>query len=318
VLVEDDPTTALGSALALARAQEVAVLHVLVEDEVAAGILARRAELFTVPPSIWLIRGRSVEPAVATPHPAEAPPPPVLAAFAERLAAAGADPVYEHGVLRGEVHGLEVARVVTGGAWGQEHDAPPHLEVGVGRYDREAFIAMHPGVDPASALERVVADVRRHRRLDAEPHPLNRLAPERWLRARIVADPARVGVARLGPVAPPTPQADLRQSLVAPAVGVDADGRDVVVVCSTGVDLDLVPAAADVRLRERPDARLLLVLPARDALPVTRALAESLARPAEVVTLEVTGHHSLPGEAEPDDGPDGAPDGGPGDGPSVA
>jgi hypothetical protein len=33
-----------------------------------------------------------------------------------------------------------------------------------------------------------------------------------------------------------------------------------------------------------------------------------------VVTLEVTGHHSLPGEADPGEGPDG----GPGDGPSVA
>lgn len=306
VLVEDDPVTALGGALAWARAQEVSVLHLLVDDAEAAGVLARRAALFTIPPSVWLVRGRSVTPAVPSPHPEQPAPSPVLAAFAERLAAAGAEPVFEHGVLRGEVHGLEVARVVTG-----EGDAPPHIEVGVGRYDREAFIAMHPGVDPASALERVVADVRRHRHLDAEPHPLNRLAPERWLRARVVADPRRVGAARLTPVAPPTPQTDLRASLVAPAVGADLEGADVVVACSTGVDLDLVPAAADVRLRERPGARLLLVLPARDALPVTHALAASLARPAEVVGLEVTGHRSLPGERDDDPG-------GPGDGPSVA
>jgi hypothetical protein len=59
----------------------------------------------------------------------------------------------------------------------------------------------------------------------------------------------------------------------------------VVVACSVGVDLDVVPSAADARDALAPDARLLVVLPERDALPVTRRLAGSLVEPAEVVTV---------------------------------
>jgi hypothetical protein len=57
------------------------------------------------------------------------------------------------------------------------------------------------------------------------------------------------------------------------------------VACSVGVDLDLVPAAADARLLHRPAARLVLVVPERDALPVTRDLASMLATPAELVAV---------------------------------
>jgi hypothetical protein len=59
----------------------------------------------------------------------------------------------------------------------------------------------------------------------------------------------------------------------------------VVVVCSVGVDLDLVPTAADSRLIHQPDAGLLLVVPEGDDVPVNRRLAASLARRAEVVTV---------------------------------
>ena len=43
-------------------------------------------------------------------------------------------------------------------------------------------------------------------------------------------------------------------------------------------------AHAMTRLGHAPDARLVLVLPERDAHPITRALAASLAAPAEIVT----------------------------------
>jgi len=48
---------------------------------------------------------------------------------------------------------------------------------------------------------------------------------------------------------------------------------------------DAVPAAADARLLLAPDADLLVVVPERDAHPVTQALAARLTRPAEVVAL---------------------------------
>ena len=82
------------------------------------------------------------------------------------------------------------------------------------------------------------------------------------------------------------PRPNLRDRAVAMARGATPDGEAVVVACSVGVDLDLVPAAADARLAEAPDARLLLVVPARDAHPVTRELASRLVHPADVVTVE--------------------------------
>ena len=59
----------------------------------------------------------------------------------------------------------------------------------------------------------------------------------------------------------------------------------VVVVAPVGIDLDLVPYAADARSALAPDARLVLVVPERDAHPVTLALAAALAAPAEVVAV---------------------------------
>jgi hypothetical protein len=62
-----------------------------------------------------------------------------------------------------------------------------------------------------------------------------------------------------------------------------ADG--VVVVCSVGIDLDLVPAAAEARLALDPKSDLVLVVPERDDHPVTRTLADRLSTRAEVRTF---------------------------------
>ena len=56
-------------------------------------------------------------------------------------------------------------------------------------------------------------------------------------------------------------------------------------MCSVGVDLDLVPAAAEARLVLAPDAPLLLAVPERDDHPVTRALAVQLKDPAQIVAV---------------------------------
>ncbi|MGH9164992.1 MAG: hypothetical protein ACRDZW_05695, partial [Acidimicrobiales bacterium] len=58
-----------------------------------------------------------------------------------------------------------------------------------------------------------------------------------------------------------------------------------VVVCSVGIDLDLVPAAADARLADGRGARLLLALPEPDGHPVTCGLAAALVDPAEIVRI---------------------------------
>ena len=151
--------------------------------------------------------------------------------------------------------------------------------MGVGHADRELTGLVHGNLPPAAQLARVIEIVRAQRRVGAERHPLNQLAPERWLRANLVADPARIGLAELRSAPPAVPRPNLRDPAIAVAVGVDPTGADVVVACSVGVHLDLIPAAADARLALAPDARLLLVVPERDAHPVTRALADRLVAP---------------------------------------
>ena len=280
VLADSPAARALGPALAWGLKVGADRLHVLVDDAGDAGTLARRAAAFARPPEVWLVAGRDVAPAAPAPPPTEPVLPTDVLAFAGDLRAAGADVVVEHGVLEGEVLGLEVARVVP-----DPHTGEPRLEVGVGRHDREGR-SMLPGAWSVPALAEVVEMVRGHRRAGAEPHPFNRLVTERWLRAVVVAEPALAGAARLAPVPSPVARDDLRQVAPAPAAGTDPDDQPVVVVCSTGVDVDLVPAAADARLADgRAGCRLRLVLPEPDALPVTRRLAAALAHPAEVVTV---------------------------------
>lgn len=281
VLADAEPERVLGGAVAWARQNHIDELHTLVDDPVAAGIVARRAAEFARPPTVWRVHGRAVHPAEPSPFPERRPAPTGTDELAALLDASGVEVVVEHGVMSGEVRGLEVARVVQ-----DDDDDTPRLEVGVGRHDREAFAMIHGRLPTADALAAVVDAVLAQRRPDAPPHPLNRLAAERWLRAQVMAQPDRVGARSLAPIDPPLPRDNVKDAAPASALGADAAGDPVVVVCSAGIDLDLVPSAADTRAWHAPDARLVLVVPERDAHRVTRALAASLADPADVVAVE--------------------------------
>ncbi len=263
----------LGVALATARARSAGTVHLLCADEV--GLNARRAQEFASPPSVWEVRDRRLVPATPEEHLPSIAPDPQALEFVPVIEQSGAEAVIEHGVVTAEVEGLEVARVVTdaGGA---------HLEVGVGRHDREAFAIMHSREPVATALARVAAEVRDRRRAGAEPHPLNRIGAERWLRARLIGAPHTVGADVLGVAEPPVARENVKEASPAVAHGRSGDGEELVVVTSVGIDLDLVPFAADARRRVAPEARLVLVVPERDVHPITRSLARSLARPAEI------------------------------------
>jgi hypothetical protein len=276
-LVDEHPARSLGPALAWAGQHGITDLHVLAEE--AAGVLARRAALFDPAPTVWQVDGRDRTAAAPEPLPdADTVPAPATEEFALLLADVGVDVVVEHGVVSGEVLGLEVARVVVA------DDGSASLEVGVGRHDRDAFAMVHGDLPAREALATVVDAVRAQRTADRS-HPLSRLAQERWLRAEVLADPTRVGCTRLEPVAPVLPRQSVKDVAAAGAVGEDADGRPVVVACSVGIDLDLVPTAADLRAQRSPGARLLLAVPERDDHPVTRRLAAALVDPAEVLVL---------------------------------
>jgi hypothetical protein len=199
------------------------------------------------------------------------------------LERSGAEVLVENGGIVGEVLGLEVARVV-------DDARGARLEVGVGRHDREAFGLLHGDEPVADAVARVLDEVRRHRRPGSDAHPLALLAQERWLRRTLLDDPGRIGAAALEPVEPAFPRSSVRAARPAGAIGTDQDGHTLLVVCSVGIDLDLVPEAGDLALRHglldaAAGARILVVVPERDDHPVTRLQAAALLRPADVIAL---------------------------------
>ena len=285
VLLEEQPTRRLGAALAWATRTGANTLHVITES--GSGVLARRAAEFTTSIDVWHAEERALWPAMPEPFPPKPPVPAAHLAFRDLIEAAGADPVEEYGVLSGEVRGLEVCRVVD-----DPYSGEARVEVGIGAHDRDAFAIMHGAVPTAESLARVVVTVAEHRRMDAPLHPFNRLARERLLRSELVNDPSSVGASRLVPVAPPVPRSNLKDPVPCVAAGRDAAGAPLVVVCSVGVDLDLIPFAVDSRLDAEAsddggtsnDVRLIVVTPPRDRVAVMEQLAGLLLRPCQLAT----------------------------------
>ena len=286
VLLDDRPAERLGAALVWATRAGARSLHVIAEADT--GVLARRAGAFSTPISVWWSEGRRLMAAVPAPLPVPAAASPAHEAMRELIIAGGATPLVEHGVLFGDVRGLEVCRVVD-----DPFDQGVRLDVGVGAHDREAFQMMHGDVPTVESLARIVDAVALQRRVDASPHPLNRLAAERFVRWRIEQDPGLVGAIQIRPVPPPLPRLNLKDPTPCVAAGTDRQGRPMVVVCSTGVELDLVPFATDARSAAEAadpgvadEVRLVLATPSRDRLPAIDQIAALLRRPAEFAPID--------------------------------
>ncbi len=296
VLVEGPAARSLGAALAWSIRHDATSLHLVAEQDT--GLLARRAQRLAFPVTVWFPQDRVLLPVVAEPL-VEAPPPsPEHVELVAVIEAAGATPNVEHGVVVGEVRGLEVCRVVdqpTVGHFAELGDidiAPPTdpgtgmitdgvlLEVGVGANDREAFRLLHGDIPTVEALTAVVDSVLAHRSPDAPQHPLNRLGQERYLRWQLQQDPRLVGMAAVSPTEPPQPRPNLKDPIPCVARAIGADGSEVTVVCSVGVDVDLVGFVADVQ--EMADVPVIVALRERDAVPITRDLLAMLATPPDV------------------------------------
>lgn len=266
VLVEPADHTAMGKALALADAHEATQLHLIVDAQ--GGVNARRAAGIAMDITVWQISGTGLRPAQPAPVPEQGSPDVPLELVAE-FHAAGLDVATEHGVVRGEVLGLEVSRIA---------GEPARIEVGVGVYDQEAFSVIHAEAPTSESLARVRDDVLRYRRAGADSHPFNRLVRERWLRALAVADPAAMGLDELAPIPSIVERGGLTEARPCSALGADAHGQ-VLVVFSAGMDLDLIPTAAELALHHSPD-RISLVVAEQDRHPVNRRLAQMLEWPA--------------------------------------
>ncbi len=264
----------LGGVLVWAMRNGTDEVDLIVEHH--AGMHARRARTLVPAWTVWRVDGSELERVDVEPLPTADPAIVGVEDIEASIVSAGATVVHEAGIVRAEVRGLEVGRVVHGA------DGPV-LEAGVGRFDREAGALLHPDRAPTAAIADVVAQVEPHRRAGAPPHPLNRLARGRWLRSLVLDDPAIAGVSRAVPVDPVPARHTLSDEAPGAAIGVDGD-RVVLVVCSTGVDLGLVPETADLIDRHRPD-EVRVVMPRRDRLPSVEALVSLLARPVVFVDI---------------------------------
>ncbi|MCU1360416.1 MAG: hypothetical protein JWN99_1705 [Ilumatobacteraceae bacterium] len=271
VLAGDQPQRSLGAALAFAVRGGASSVHLIATS--ATGLLARRAAGLTMPVRVSHLEGRTLLDAVAEPLPSAADVPAGHLPFSAEIVAGGAVPVAEHGVLAGEVAGLEVCRVV------DDHDTDAvRLEVGVGAHDRETFQLLHGDRPTVEALSDVVRFVARHR-TGAAPHPLQQLGASRFLRHRLVGQPGLIGLSQLQLVAPPLPRANLKDEV--PCVAY-SPADDTLVVCVHGVDLDAVPYACDALLAH-PAASCIIAAPQRDVIDIQHRLAELVRIPTRFV-----------------------------------
>ncbi len=281
VVADQHPGKVLGPAVAFALSKGCAAVDVVIDaaDTSAVGTVARRAADFRLAVRVWSLEGTVLHAADPAPLPADQPARPEHLALIEDIRAGGATPVVEHGVIAGEVGGLEVCRVVDDPVTGAVR-----LEVGVGAHDRETFQMLHGDRPAVQALADVVRVVAQHRAPGAAPHPLNGLAGERALRQRLIDDPPLIGATSVAGAAPPVARTNLKDPVPCVALA-RRDGALTTVVCSVGIDLDLIPFAADARqFHGTRDA--IAVVPERDAIQLQRRIAAALQRPIEVIGLQ--------------------------------
>ncbi len=254
-----------------AAGADLAVSLLVAEADAAAGaVLARQAAALDPAPEVHKVVGADLEPMPAAEFADPIEPLEADMGFVADLEAEGLEAVVEAGILRGELLGLEIARAVDG-----------DLEVGVGRFDREAGTMLRGTTTPTNALKAAIDEVLPHRSVGARPHPLNRLCRERWLRSMILHEPTLLGLASA--VAVETVEA--RDNLVDPcgaaALGADEQGQSVLVVCSAGVDTGLLGTVADLVGRHEPQA-VVIALPERDLFPTLINSLTSLRVPTTV------------------------------------
>jgi len=265
---ERDALRALGAGLLWAVRNGVDGLGVLGADEF--GAIARQADYFALPIEVFVAGERGVAPAATAAHQRIEPHGEHLV-VAERIRRAHADVVIEHGVVGGEVLGLEVCRVV------DEPDGP-RLRVGVGAHDRETFQMVHGDDADVTQLTRVVAEVAEHRRDPERRHPLARLAVERAMRYRAIVEPARVGMRELQPAEPPLRRDNLKDPVPCCAVGTAINGSRALVVFAGGLEPILLPFAADAVDRIDRGAELHIAVAEKTMLPTIAQLAATMRR----------------------------------------
>ncbi len=264
----------IGPAMLAASKNKATKVSILVGDAATVGTAVRHASQLDPTPTVFLVEGTDIVAAAADPLPNAVEPD------TNDLDVAGLayevhqlETVVEAGIVRGELLGLEVSRVVDG-----------VVEVGVGRFDREAGSMLRGTAVSTDALADALELVRPHRTAEALPHPLNRMGRERWLRSIAVADPSILGLATLVSVETVAERENLLDPFVAGALGLGIDGDSVLAVFAAGLDTTALSHAADLVARYTPD-RVVVAIPEADMLPALTALYPLLAVPTTVVGM---------------------------------
>lgn len=278
VLIDGESSRALGPVLAWTSRFEKPV-HLLVERD--SGIIARRAQFFTSSITVWHVDDRSLLPAVAEPHLPVVEAKPEHVAMMDLIASSGADALIEHGIVVGEVRGLEMCRVVDDNTTGESR-----LEVGMGVNDREAFAMVHGELPKEEALRNVIEAVAVHRAPDAMVHPFNQFGAERMHRWRALNDPASIGFTNLAPADPPVRRTNLKDAVPCVALGATLAGEASVAVFVQGIDLDVVPFAVDAASRCGVH-RAVVVARTKDITPSMQKMAERASIPVSFQYLNI-------------------------------
>jgi len=266
VLIDGDASRSLGPTLAWANKFNRPV-QLLVEQD--SGLLARRAALFTSPLTVWHVNEKSLFPAVVEPHLPRVDAEDSHQALMPLIASSGADATVEHGVVIGEVRGLEMCRVVNDSVTGEAK-----LEVGMGVNDREAFAMVHGELPTEQALRNVIEAVQVHREPGAMVHPFNQFGAERLHRWRALQDPASIGFTELSAVDPPVKRTNVKDPVPCVALGTINDDASAVAVFVNGIDLDVVPFAVDAADMHGV-GRVVLAIRQRDITSSLRVMADA-------------------------------------------
>ncbi len=286
VLVTGNYERSLGPALMWALRNNATSLKLLLNER--AGELARISAHFDFAIEVFEVDAAGVA-RVAVPKDATKIEVSVAdEMFADFIKSAGAEVVREHGVISGEVCGLEVCRVVRAtSASDLDGAGESELEIGVGAHDRETFKLLHGRTATVESLRKVIAEVAARRAVGAQVHPLNQLARERMLRHYVCLSPQLVGAKSLQPAQPPIARTNLKDVVPCCAVGVSLTGEKMVVIFNVGVDPDVVSFGADARGQINASADLVFAMPTRDIVPAVEQIAQMLRRPARFVGVDV-------------------------------
>ena len=201
-----DDLSVLGGALVWLDRNPAGATHLIVEHH--AGVHARRAAVLAPDLQVHELDGSDVRDAAAAPISEPHPTPDDITPLVAMIERSGAQAVVEDGIVRAEVAGLEVGRVVTG-------PTGSSIEVGVGRFDREAGALLHADRPVEPTLVSTIDQVRKHRTAGAVAHPVNRIGRERWLRELVRVDPAIAGIAAPELVEPIPPRTSLLEASAA-------------------------------------------------------------------------------------------------------